>query len=247
MAVVLIVDDDQRLAALLQDFLQAEGMVVRTASNGREMWQQLATEPVDVVVMDWMLPGGQDGISLVRELRAKSGPPILMLSARGEEEERIHGLESGVEDYLAKPFNARELLARLRVLLRRAGRGDSGRVLHFGPFVLDLVERRLFREGEVVELSPAEMDLLLVFAQRPNRALSRDHLLQALGGDDDGRFDRSIDVRVTRLRKLIEENPRQPRFLRTERGVGYRFVPRENEGGTGLKSSAGDIPRDIAG
>ncbi|WP_291511918.1 response regulator transcription factor [Acidithiobacillus sp.] len=248
MAVVLIVDDDQRLAALLQDFLQAEGMVVRVASNGREMWQQLAAEPADVVVMDWMLPGGQDGISLVRELRAKSGPPILMLSARGEDEERIHGLESGVEDYLAKPFNARELLARLKVLLRRAGRGDPGRLLHFGPFVLDLVERRLSRDGEVVELSPAEMDLLLVFAQRPNRALSRDQLLQALGGDDEGRFDRSIDVRVTRLRKLIEENPRQPQFLLTERGVGYRFTPRDAKAASHAEmGSADDTPKGIAG
>ncbi|PKY11557.1 DNA-binding response regulator [Acidithiobacillus marinus] len=225
MAVVLIVDDDQRLVEMLREYLEAQGLAVLLAANGQQMRQQLAAGPVDVMVLDWMLPG-QDGISLARELRHKEGgPPILMLSARGEDEERILGLESGVDDYLAKPFNARELLARLRVLLRRSGKDEGADTVQFGDFRLQISERRLYRENVEVDINPAEMDLLLVFAQRPKRILSRDMLLQLLGGEEDGRFDRSIDVRVTRLRKILEENPRQPRFLQTERGTGYRFVP----------------------
>ncbi len=225
MAVVLIVDDDQRLAAMLQEFLEAQGFAVLWAANGQQMRQQMAAGPVDVMVLDWMLPG-QDGISLAKELRSKEGgPPILMLSARGEDEERILGLESGVDDYLAKPFNARELVARLRALLRRSGKDEGGEKLHFGDFRLHMAERRLYRDDVEIDVNPAEMELLLVFAQRPRRILSRDLLLQLLGGEEDGRFDRSIDVRVTRLRKIIEKNPRQARFLQTERGAGYRFMP----------------------
>ncbi|MEY2336116.1 response regulator [Acidithiobacillus ferrianus] len=224
MAVVLIVDDDQRLAEMLREFLETQGFAVLLAVNGQQMHQQLASGPVDVIVLDWMLPG-QDGISLAKALRSREGPPILMLSARGEDEERILGLESGVDDYLAKPFNARELLARLRALLRRSGKDEGGEKLNFGVFCLHMSERRLYRDNAEVDVNPAEMDLLLVFAQRPRRILSRDLLLQLLGGEEDGRFDRSIDVRVTRLRKVIEDNPRQPRFLQTERGTGYRFTP----------------------
>ncbi|WP_291523194.1 response regulator transcription factor [Acidithiobacillus sp.] len=225
MAVVLIVDDDQRLAAMLREFLQSQGFAVLLAANGQQMRQQLAAGPVDVMVLDWMLPG-QNGISLAKDLRSKDGgPPILMLSARGEDEERILGLESGVDDYLAKPFNARELLARLRALLRRSGKDEGGDKVHFGDFCLHVAERRLYRDNAEVDVNPAEMELLLVFAQRPRRVLSRDLLLQLLGGEEDGRFDRSIDVRVTRLRKVIEDNPRQPCFLQTERGAGYRFTP----------------------
>ncbi|MEL5848010.1 MAG: response regulator transcription factor [Candidatus Igneacidithiobacillus chanchocoensis] len=225
MAVVLLVDDDLRLSQMLKGYLEKEGFGVLLAGNGQEMWQQLQTGSVDVIVLDWMLPGGKDGISLIRELRAKKAPPVLMLSARGEDEDRIMGLENGVDDYLAKPFNARELLARLRALLRRQGREEPSSQLQFGPFRLDMSLRRLYLNDQEQEINPAEMELLLVFAQRPRRILSRDTLLQILGGEEEGRFDRSIDVRVTRLRKIIEENPRQPRYLLTERGVGYRFEP----------------------
>ncbi|MCE5360595.1 response regulator transcription factor [Candidatus Igneacidithiobacillus taiwanensis] len=225
MAVVLLVDDDLRLSQMLKGYLEKEGFGVLLAGNGQEMWQQLQTGSVDVIVLDWMLPGGKDGISLIRELRAKKAPPVLMLSARGEDEDRIMGLENGVDDYLAKPFNARELLARLRALLRRQGREEPSPQLQFGPFRLDMSLRRLYLNDQEQEINPAEMELLLVFAQRPRRILSRDTLLQILGGEEEGRFDRSIDVRVTRLRKIIEENPRQPRYLLTERGVGYRFEP----------------------
>ena len=224
MAVVLIVDDDQRLAQMLQEYLEGQGFGVRVAHGGQQMWAALAEAPVDVIILDWMLPGA-DGITLARQLRERGGPPILMLSARGEDDERIMGLESGVDDYLAKPFNARELVARLRVLLRRGGRDENGDQFCFGPFCLNFLERRLYRHGEAVDLNPAEMELLLVFARRPRRVLSRELLLQLLGGEEDGRFDRSIDVRVTRLRRVLEENPRQPQYLLTERGAGYRLVP----------------------
>ncbi|MEY2341249.1 response regulator [Acidithiobacillus sp. IBUN Pt1247-S3] len=225
MAVVLIVDDDLRLAQMLKGFLEKEGFAVLLAGNGKEMWQQLGDGSVDVIVLDWMLPGGKDGIALIKELRAKNAPPALMLSARGDDDDRIIGLESGVDDYLAKPFNARELLARLRALLRRHGRDEQSSSVTFGRFRLDLAMRRLYAGDEELDLTPAEIELLTVFAQRPRRILSRDLLLQVLGGEEDGRFDRSIDVRVTRLRKIIEDNPKQPRFLLTERGVGYRFEP----------------------
>ncbi len=225
MAVVLIVDDDWRLSQMLREFLQREGFAVLLAGNGQEMWEHLGLHPVDVVVLDWMLPGGRDGISLARELRSRVAVPVLMLSARGEADDRIAGLESGVDDYLAKPFNARELLARLRVLLRRQGQEEGGRHLEFGPFRLDLGERRLYCAGKEVEMPQAEMDLLMAFAQRPRRILSREVLLQVLGAEDESRFDRSIDVRVTRLRKVLEENPKQPQYLLTERGIGYRFLP----------------------
>ncbi|MHB1532522.1 response regulator [Acidithiobacillus sp.] len=224
MAVVLIVDDDQRLAQMLQEYLEGQGFGVRVAHGGQQMWAALAEAPVDVIILDWMLPGA-DGITLARQLRERGGPPILMLSARGEDDERIMGLESGVDDYLAKPFNARELVARLRVLLRRGGKDERGDQLCFGPFCLNFLERRLYRNGEAVDLNPAEMELLLVFARRPRRVLSREFLLQLLGAEEDGRFDRSIDVRVTRLRRVLEENPRQPQYLLTERGAGYRLVP----------------------
>ncbi len=225
MAVVLIVDDDLRLAQMLKGFLEKEGFGVLLAGNGKEMWQQLADGTVDLIVLDWMLPGGKDGIALIKELRGKNAPPVLMLSARGDDDDRIIGLESGVDDYLAKPFNARELLARLRALLRRQGREEPSSRLQFGRFRLDFGTRRLYADEQELLLNPAEIELLLVFAQRPRRILSRDTLLQILGGEEEGRFDRSIDVRVTRLRKIIEENPKQPRFLLTERGVGYRFEP----------------------
>ncbi|WP_308388020.1 response regulator [Acidithiobacillus sp. AMEEHan] len=225
MAVVLIVDDDLRLSQMLKGYLEKEGFGVLLAANGREMWQQLQAGAVDVIVLDWMLPGGKDGIALVKELRSKNAPPVLMLSARGDDDDRISGLESGVDDYLAKPFNARELVARLRALLRRQGGEEPSSSLLFGRFRLDFAKRRLFADGQELDLNPAEIELLLVFAQRPRRILSRDTLLQILGGEEEGRFDRSIDVRVTRLRKIIEDNPRQPRFLLTERGVGYRFEP----------------------
>lgn len=221
MSTLLIVDDDVRLAEMLRDYLGGQGYGVHIAHDGPAMWRALADGPVDLVILDWMLPG-TDGLSLARRLREGSGPPILMLSAKGEDEERIEGLEGGVDDFLAKPFNPRELAARVRALLRRAGGGgDQG----FGPFRVDLTGRRLLKGDEELPVGAAEFDLLAVLVSRPERILDRETLLRLLGGDTGERFDRSIDVRVTRLRRLIEDDPRHPRYIETVRGHGYRFRP----------------------
>jgi two-component system OmpR family response regulator/two-component system phosphate regulon response regulator OmpR len=178
-----------------------------------------------------MLPG-EDGLSIARRLRSSEKLPIVMISARGEELDRIVGLEVGADDYLPKPFNPRELLARVRAVLRRSASlpeadSHSWKGPEFGPFRLDRDRRTLFRGSDELELSRAEFELLSVFADNPNRVLSRDQIMDQLSGHDRDPFDRSIDVRVTRLRHKIEENPGEPRFIRTVWGVGYQFTPGE--------------------
>lgn len=230
---VLVVDDDPALRDLLRDYLGASGFVVDTASGGEQMRQRLAGAPPDALVLDIMLPG-EDGLSLARTLRRHSNLPILMLSARGEEIDRVVGLEVGADDYLAKPFSPRELLARLRALLRRATAAaaePSAQTLppgrfSFGPYLLDNAARRLLRDGTEVPINGAEFELLHVFAQHPNRVLSRDDLIAWLKGYARDAFDRSIDVRVTRLRRSIESDPTHPQYIRTVRGEGYLFNPR---------------------
>jgi len=191
----------------------------------------------DAIVLDLMLPG-EDGLSLARGLRKTSDIPILMLSARGEEIDRVVGLEVGADDYLPKPFSPRELLARLRALIRRARPAAGAAVamkaaeavpathLHrFGPFTLDIDAWRLSRDGAEVAVSSGEIELLRIFVEHPNRVLSRDSLIDRLKGYERGAFDRSIDVRVTRLRRKIEVDPAHPAYIRTVRGEGYLFHP----------------------
>lgn len=232
---ILVVDDDPALRDLLAEYLTLNGLMVETVSDGAAMRRACAQVMPDAIVLDLMLPG-EDGLSLVRELRRHSRVPILMLSARGEEIDRVVGLEVGADDYLAKPFSPRELLARLHALMRRA-RSDPGpadgtpipgpaKQPHFGPFVLDLAARRLLRNGKEEPLTGAEFDLLCLLVERPNRVLSRDHLVDLLKGFDRDPFDRSIDIRVTRLRRKIEANPSTPAYIRTVRGQGYLFNPR---------------------
>jgi len=227
---ILVVDDDPALRELLSEYLAANGLVVEAVADGVEMRRALAKGMPGVIVLDLMLPG-EDGLSLARELRARSSVPILMLSARGEEIDRVVGLEVGADDYLAKPFGPRELLARLRALLRRShpttATGDSPPPANrFGPFVLDAAAHRLLRDGRDMHLTSAEFDLLRVLVERPNRVLSRDELVTLLKGFDRDPFDRSIDIRVTRLRRKIEANPAEPAYVRTIRGEGYLFNPR---------------------
>jgi two-component system phosphate regulon response regulator OmpR len=225
---ILVVDDDPALRRLLSDYLGDAGFAVELAADGEQMRRVLARATPDAIVMDLMLPG-TDGLALTREVRAASNVPILMLSARGEEIDRVVGLEVGADDYLPKPFSPRELLARLRALLRRAqpaavvSRADG---IEFGPFRLDLAARRLLRDGAEVELSSAEFDLLKVLAERPGRVLSRDVLLDLLKGYERDPFDRTVDIRVARLRRRIEPDPASPVFIRTVRGEGYLFSPR---------------------
>lgn len=227
---ILVVDDDPALRELLSEYLSANGLSVEAVGDGKAMRRALAQGMPGVIVLDLMLPG-EDGLSLARELRTHSNVPILMLSARGEEIDRIVGLEVGADDYLAKPFGPRELLARLRALLRRSHPSetvheDAAPSNCFGPFVLDLAAHRLLRDGMDVHLTGAEFDLLRILVERPNRVVSRDDLVSALKGYDRDPFDRSIDIRVARLRRKIEANPVEPAYVRTIRGEGYLFNPR---------------------
>lgn len=227
---ILVVDDDPALRELLRDYLTTHGFIVQAVGDGAAMRAALANGMPDAIVLDLMLPG-EDGLALTRSLRAQSNVPILILSARGEEIDRVIGLEVGADDYLAKPFGPRELLARLRALLRRGQTTREATVLpttehRFGPFVLDLAGRRLLRGSAEVHLTGAEFDLLAAFVKRPNRVLSRDVLVDLLKGYDRDPFDRSIDIRVTRLRRKIEPDPAAPVYIRTVRGEGYLFNPR---------------------
>ncbi len=231
---IVVVDDDRKLRELLQRYLHEQGFQVSTASGGVEMDLLLQQHSVDLLVLDLMMPG-EDGLSIARRLRSESDVPIIMLSARGEEVDRITGLEVGADDYLAKPFNPRELLARIHSVLRRTERhleedvqaGEESQVLLFGPFRMDLERYTLTRDGKLVELTTGEFELLRHLASRPNRVMSRDVLLDLLDDGVEGAFDRSIDVRITRIRKKIEADPHHPHYIRTVRGVGYLFANEE--------------------
>jgi len=228
---ILVVDDDPELRRLLSDYLADVGFVVDLAGDGEQMRRAIGRAMPDAIVMDLMLPG-TDGLALTREIRATSTVPIVMLSARGEEIDRVVGLEVGADDYLAKPFSPRELLARLRALLRRAqapvAQPYEGHA--FGPYRLDPTARRVLKNGAEVDLSSAEFDLLRVFAERPGRVLSRDVLLDLLKGYERDPFDRTVDIRVGRLRRKIEPDPTNPVYIRTVRGEGYLFNPRGEQG-----------------
>ena len=234
---ILLVDDDPGLLELLEQYLSGQGFSVACAADGVEMERRLAEQGADLLLLDLMLPG-EDGLALARKVRASRAKlPIIMLSARGEDIDRIIGLEVGADDYLAKPFNPRELLARIRAVLRRAN-GDEAATeanppgsISFGPFRLDLDIHRLMRGNEEVALTSGDFSLLRIFVEHPNRVLSRDILMELIKGYDRDPFDRSMDVRVTRLRRKIEDDPAAPAYIRTVRGEGYLFSPR------GAKSS----------
>ena len=237
---ILIVDDDPRLGELLVRYLHKQEMYATVVQDGLQMDAALAQDTFELIILDIMLPG-EDGLSIARRLRAHSSIPIIMLSARGEDIEKIIGLEVGADDYLAKPFNPRELLARIRAVLRRpndtaniSGKDDPA-IHHFGPFQLNLDNHSLLMkslsernqsEGDktkgnkIVELTSGEFDLLEAFVKNSNQVLSRDQLIDHLKGYERSPFDRSIDVRVTRLRKKLGNND----YIRTIRGSGYMFV-----------------------
>ena len=229
---IYVVDDDAGIRELVAEYLQGQGYAVETAENGHVLDALLARRVPALLVLDWMMPG-EDGLSIARRLRAQPGfPPIVMLSARGEDIDRIVGLEVGADDYLPKPFNPRELLARIRAVMRRqtpAAAAESAmrpaRHATFGPYVLNLDARTLARDGTEIALTGGEYELLEIFVTHANRALSRDWLMDQLRGFERDPFDRSIDVRVNRLRKKIEADPANPAYIRTQRGQGYLFVP----------------------
>jgi len=225
---LLVVDDDPELRALLMRYLGEQGYAVGGVESGVAMDVYLAEHPADLVILDLMLPG-EDGLAIARRLHERGHPPVIMISARGEDVDRIVGLEVGADDYLAKPFNPRELLARVRAVLRRrqapSAAPDAVEQRQFGPYRLELASGVLSRDGEEVPLTTGELMLLKVFVEHPNRVLSRDSLVDMLKGYDRSPFDRSIDVRVTRLRKKIETDPSAPRYIRTVWGQGYLFAP----------------------
>ena len=227
---IYVTDDDPGIRELVAEYLATQGYAVETAQDATSLDRLLAARLPDLLVLDWMMPG-EDGLSIARRLRAQPGfPPIIMLSAKGEDIDRIIGLEVGADDYLPKPFNPRELLARIRAVLRRQGGGapavaETARLAHFGPFSVNLDARTLSRDGAEITLTGGEYELLEIFVTHANRALSRDWLMDQLRGFERDPFDRSIDVRVNRLRKKIEDDPASPAYIRTQRGQGYLFVP----------------------
>ncbi len=231
---ILIVDDDRDIRELLTAYLQKNGFKVTAAANGRQMRAALEVGPIDLIVLDLMLPG-EDGLVLCRDLRASDNRavPILMLTARSEETDRIVGLEMGADDYLSKPFASRELVARIRAVLRRTrmlppnmrvGSDEAAPMLAFGDWRLDTVARHLLdASGTMVMLSGAEYRLLQVFVEHPQRVLSRDQLLNLTQGRDAELFDRSIDLLVSRLRQHLLDDAREPRYIKTVRNEGYVF------------------------
>lgn len=229
---ILIVDDDPRLRDLLRRYLGENGFNVLVSENGEAMKRLWVREHFDVLILDLMMPG-KDGLAILKRLRAeKDMTPVIMLTARGEDVDRILGLELGADDYLGKPFNPRELLARIHAVLRRRPRQDApgapsmeNEVVKFGDFELDLGTRVLKKNGEIVPLTTGEFAVLKAFARHPRQPLSRDKLMEMARGREYEAFDRSLDVQVSRLRKLLEPDPSKPRYLQTVWGLGYVFIP----------------------
>ncbi len=229
---LLVVDDDPKLRELLRRYLSENQFEVSLAADAPAMNRLLQRQPFDLIILDLMMPG-EDGLSIVRRLRgANDATPVIMLTAKGDDVDRIVGLEMGADDYLAKPFNPRELLARIHAVLRRQPAADApgapsldGGEFSFGPFTLDLAMRTLARSGVPVPLTSGEFAVLKVFARHPRVPLSREKLMLLARGREYSAFDRSLDVQISRLRKLIEADPQHPQFLQTVWGVGYVFVP----------------------
>jgi two-component system phosphate regulon response regulator OmpR len=229
---VLVVDDDPRLRDLLRRYLTDNGFTVYTAENGQTMNKLWLRERFDVLILDLMLPG-EDGLSILRRLRgANETTPIIMLTAKGEDVDRIVGLEMGADDYLPKPFNPRELLARINAVLRRKGADETPgapsqepKSVEFGDFVLDLATRTLTKNGEPMPLTTGEFAVLKVFARYPRTPLSREKLMEMARGREYEAFDRSLDVQISRLRKMIEPDPSKPKYIQTVWGLGYVFIP----------------------
>lgn len=233
---ILVVDDDMRLRGLLERYLVEQGFIVRSAANSEQMDRLLERENFHLLVLDLMLPG-EDGLSICRRLRQKDHPiPILMLTAKGDEVDRIIGLELGADDYLPKPFNPRELLARIRAILRRQQKEAPGAPVNeaeaevsFGEFRLNLSTREMFHGEQFMPLTSGEFAVLKALVTHPREPLSRDKLMNLARGRDYSALERSIDVQVSRLRRMVEKDPANPRYIQTVWGLGYVFVPDGSE------------------
>ena len=232
---ILVVDDDQRIRTMLRRYLEGEGFKVTEAGDGAAMRAAIAAGPVDLVMLDLMMPG-EDGLTLARYIRQRSETPIIMLTGKNDLIDRVAGLEAGADDYVAKPFHLREILARIRTVMRRvpppaampaaaAIAEPPAETLHFQGWTMDLLRRELRRaDGDVIALTSAEFELLRVFATHPNRVLNRDQLMEQLKGREWEAYDRAIDTQVVRLRKKIEADPGNPTLIKTVRGAGYVFA-----------------------
>jgi two-component system phosphate regulon response regulator OmpR len=229
---ILVVDDDVRLRELLRRYLGEQGFDVMVAEDGNRMARLTQRERFDLYVLDLMMPG-EDGLSILKRIRSSGDEtPVVMLTAKGEDVDRIIGLELGADDYLGKPFNPRELMARIAAVLRRAPEPEipgapsqNDEMVEFGPFKLDLARRTLTKDGEAIEITSGEFAVLKVFARHPRVALSREKLMEMARGRELQAFDRSLDVQISRLRKLIETDPSKPAYIQTVWGVGYVFIP----------------------
>lgn len=223
---VLLVDDDERIRGLLQKFLVRNGYLTTSARDASHARRLLAGLDFDLAILDVMMPG-DNGYVLCGEIRETRNMPILMLTAKGETSDRITGLESGADDYLAKPFEPKELLLRLKAILRRApaGGGAMPKILHLGSARYDLDRGELFRGEEPVRLTATETTLIRILAATPHEPVSRAHLVEKLGRDGDTSGERAVDVQITRLRRKLESDPKQPRYLQTVRGAGYMLAP----------------------
>ncbi|MCL2298099.1 MAG: two-component system response regulator OmpR [Proteobacteria bacterium] len=236
---ILVIDDDPRLRDLLQRYLTENGLETITLPDSTQLEKTLQRFPPHLIVLDLMLPG-EDGLSICRKLRGAHNVesiPIIMLTARREEVDRIIGLEMGADDYLGKPFNPRELLARIHAVLRRApkhelaGAPTEEGTIPFGPYTLDLAARTLCKDGEIIHLSTAEFSLLKIMGQNPRQPFTRERLSLLARGKDHETFDRAIDMQISRLRKLVETDPINPRYIQTVRGFGYIYVPEDSKAG----------------
>jgi len=239
---ILVVDDDPEIRTLIAEYLERNGFRASTLPDGRELLRTIEERAVDLLVLDLMMPG-VDGLTLCREVRSKSRLPVLILSARGEDVDRIVGLEMGADDYLAKPFHPRELLARIRAILARSTPTEpaaEAEQFRFDQFRLDMVRRELTRaDGKKVSLTGAEFELLAIFLTRPNRVLSRDTLVELTQGREAPAYDRSIDVRVSRLRQALGDS-RDPKLLKTVYGEGYVLTAKVER----IEADAARAPRE---
>ncbi|WP_299413632.1 response regulator [uncultured Sulfitobacter sp.] len=225
---LLIVDDDERIRMLLQKFLMRHGFLVTAARDAAHARRVLSGLEFDMIILDVMMPG-EDGLTLTRALRETMTTPILLLTAKGETDNRIEGLEAGADDYLAKPFEPKELLLRINAILRRVpdapAEDTAPKVLSLGPIRYDMERGEMWQGEELVRLTATEVHLMKIFSARPGEALSRSKLVEELGRDRGQAQERAVDVQITRLRRKIEADPKQPRYLQTVRGAGYMLAP----------------------
>ena len=225
---IALVDDDPKIRELTAKYLSDQELSVKTAANGSELDELMKNNNISLIILDLMMPE-ESGLNICQRLRVNNVEiPIIMLTAKGDEVDRIVGLEMGADDYLPKPFNPRELLARVNAILRRQHQSsiqNTKDIFKFGNFSFDISNRSLHKNGQEIQITAGEYDLLRVFSERPKQPLSRDQIMQLAKGKELDVFDRSIDVQISRLRRLIEEDPNKPKFLQTKWGFGYIFIP----------------------